>query len=744
MPSYRYGRRVFVLVLPLVVAVCSLCPLYAQQPAAQSVATADQLKTMAFQALKEGKFELTNDYLSRAASLTNDSTLTRMAAWTRQFEEQRQVFVSERNAEYEKAVKEAHLLLEKGKPLYAVGVAARAYSLSSDKDAFRKEPWVVQLLATARAMADDLEKSNQWVKSFLLYGQLAIIEPDVQEWNDRLKATERRLRLYSLYTPDQWKKLQEPEVREREEVEAILHPEKQTTRPATRPGEEESDVERIDWRDQVRDISMDLVTRALVNARASYFRDVGYRTMLIGGLKSLRILTTTPGLEVAFTSSELSKPAPRAAFLGHLDAAIARCEKAREQNEAELAHSIIVELREANDRTIRLPEQVLAREFAEGAFAALDPFSQMIWPADMDEFNKQTQGQFSGVGIQIQTDESGYLKVVNPLEDSPAWRAGVKPDYLVTHIDGKSTRWLSLNQAVRKITGPPGTTVTLTIRDTKGNVKDYKLERSTIKIESIKGYTTRPGGGWDFVIDPEQKIGYIRMAHFQPATTEDLDKAVAELSKQGVKGIILDLRHNPGGLLPTAISIVDRFISKGIIVSTRADREDSPNGPSSYPAKNDGDEIKMDVIVLVNQLSASASEILSGALKDHKRALIVGERTFGKGSVQVLYPLANRQAYLKLTTSHYYLPSGKCIHREEGAKEWGVDPDIRVEMTPEQMRAAMETRQEYDIRRDAADASASESNGNGSGKKKRDLLASDAQLSAALLLMRLQLAGAQL
>ena len=151
--------------------------------------------------------------------------------------------------------------------------------------------------------------------------------------------------------------------------------------------------------------------------------------------------------------------------------------------------------------------------------------------------------------------------------------------------------------------------------------------------------------------------------------------------------MILDLRYNPGGLLKAATDVSDKFLSNGVIVSTHADRK-TPNPPTVASAKPDDDEITVPMVVLVNQYSASASEIVSGALKDHNRALIVGERTFGKGSVQMLFPVADHKAYLKLTTSHYYLPSGRCIHREENSDTWGVDPDVTVEVTPEQMTAA--------------------------------------------------------
>jgi carboxyl-terminal processing protease len=377
----------------------------------------------------------------------------------------------------------------------------------------------------------------------------------------------------------------------------------------------------------------------------------------------------------------------------------------------------------------------------------------MIWPNDVEEFNKNTQGEFSGVGIQIQTDDDGSLKVVSPLEDSPGYKAGIKAGDIIAKINGKNAKGISLNQAVKNITGRPGTQVTLTIRSTDSSVKDYTITRQTIKVASVKGWSHKPGGGWDYFVDPQNKIGYVRMTQFTKLTTDEMEHALTDMQQQGVKGLILDLRYNPGGLLGTATEVCDKFLSGGVIVSTRADRE-TPNLAKKEFAKPDSDDVKdLPMVVLVNQYSASASEIVSGAMKDHHRALIVGERTFGKGSVQMLFPVSRENtgrpnAYLKLTTHHYYLPSGRCIHREENSQEWGVDPDVTVEMTPEQMRAAIDSRQELDVLRGAnTDAPAvveEKKPADGEKKEKKDPLSQDPQLSAALLMLRLQLAGAQL
>jgi carboxyl-terminal processing protease len=402
-------------------------------------------------------------------------------------------------------------------------------------------------------------------------------------------------------------------------------------------------------------------------------------------------------------------------------------------------------LRTVNQTTIQLPEEVLVNEFADGAFGELDPFSTMIWPGDLEDFNKSTQGEFSGVGIQIQSDDDGNLKVVSPLEDSPAYKAHIHAGDIITRINGKNAKNISINQAVKNITGPSGTTVLLTVKSPDGTVKDYTIRRDVIKVASIKGYQHLPGGGWDFFVDPDQKIAYVRMTNFTKDTDKELARAIGEMEKRGAKAMILDLRNNPGGLLTAATEVCDKFLSGGTIVSTRGERE-VPGTPPIEARAND-DDVKFPLIVLVNQMSASASEIVSGALQDQHRALVVGERTFGKGSVQMLFPLAGRSAALKLTTSHYYLPSGRCIHKEDTSTTWGVDPDLTVEMTTEQMRSAQEARQELEVLRDdtapAVPATVA-TTAPATMPAQQKLLSVDPQLSAAVLLLRLQLAGATL
>jgi carboxyl-terminal processing protease len=293
-----------------------------------------------------------------------------------------------------------------------------------------------------------------------------------------------------------------------------------------------------------------------------------------------------------------------------------------------------------------------------GMIKSLDPHSSLMTPEMYKELEVDTRGSFGGIGIEI-TIQKDVLTVVSPIEDTPAFQAGIKAGDQIIMIDGQSTKDMAIADAVKKMRGQKDTKVTLTIlRENMLKPQDFVLTRDIIKIKSVKSK----------IID--KHIGYIRLAAFQERTTEDLKKAVQELEVKTnpLKGLILDLRNNPGGLLTKAIEVSDVFMKDGTIVSTRGKTK---NMESKSLAHDDGNEPTCPIVIIVNEGTASAAEIVSGALQDNGRALIIGTQTFGKGSVQTIIPLEDGSA-LKLTTAKYYTPNGRSIQAE------GIAPDIIV------------------------------------------------------------------
>ncbi|MFH0753442.1 MAG: S41 family peptidase, partial [Candidatus Omnitrophota bacterium] len=295
-----------------------------------------------------------------------------------------------------------------------------------------------------------------------------------------------------------------------------------------------------------------------------------------------------------------------------------------------------------------------------GMLGALDPHSQFLTPEDYDELKTDTQGKFGGLGIEISIRD-GLLTVVTPIEDTPAWKVGVKAGDKIVKIEKELTRDMSLSQAVKKLRGDPGTTIHITVlRESEYKIFEFDIQREIIHVKDIK--------------DPQiitDNIAYLRLVEFREDSYEQMRKALLKLKQDGATALILDVRNNPGGLLNVAINISEIFLPAGkTIVSTKG-RHPSQNTLSI--SHNSADEFsEWPIVLLINEGSASGSEILAGALKDNKRAVTLGVKSFGKGSVQSVIPLPDGSG-LRLTTSKYFTPSGVCIH------EIGITPDIVVE-----------------------------------------------------------------
>ena len=352
-------------------------------------------------------------------------------------------------------------------------------------------------------------------------------------------------------------------------------------------------------------------------------------------------------------------------------------------------------------------EEVNDRELFEGALNGIvgqldDPYSAYEPPQQATEFRQHLDQKFGGIGIHVTFDEQKErLTVVSPMIGTPAYEAGVLAGDTILEIDGESTAGLKTEDALHLLRGEPGQPVRLTVQH-EGQSAPVTLEmkRAVINVPSVLGDTRDAEGRWQFVLESDPRIGYLRITTFGDQTLGELEQALQKLDARHVKGLILDLRGNAGGFLKTAVSTCDLFVQQGQIVSTRG--RDKTRIVDDYEATGKAPYTRWPIAVLVDHLTASASEIVSACLQDHHRAVVVGERTWGKGTVQNVIPLESGKSALKLTVATYWRPSEKNIHRVRDAKEsddWGVrpDPGFEVKLTEEQMRRVVEERHRRDV-----------------------------------------------
>lgn len=329
-------------------------------------------------------------------------------------------------------------------------------------------------------------------------------------------------------------------------------------------------------------------------------------------------------------------------------------------------------------------EQIDTDRLVEGAIRGLlrelDPYSGYISPTQLPTFERRNQGKYIGIGIEIGF-RNGRLVVIAPIEGSPAAEAGIASEDMILAIDGHDTKGLSVFDVEELLIGSPDTPVRLRVqREIDQEPLVFSITRGPVNLKTVRGFSRQPNGTWNYWIDPDRKIAYIRVANFLDSTMNDFERALVQLGTSEPAGLILDLRFNPGGIMQQAINLVDRFVERGLILSTVSRR----SAVREYFATRTHTMSHVRLAVLINSGSASSSEIVSGALQDHGRATIVGERSFGKGSVQHLIYLKGSGGAVKITTAHYQLPSGRILHRTPQnafSDSWGVLPDKPVKLS---------------------------------------------------------------
>ena len=590
-----------------------------------------------------------------------------------------------RAAEYAASLERLQREVAAGHLDKALKAAIEAHSIAPQPEALLERPDVAALIVDAHSAALAAEAQADWVEAGVLFGRLNLLFESTAKHRDDVKRVNDHLRVLALYAPEAFRELQRARAERAGDAKDAL-------------GKNPPDVEP--WQNRLRGINRDMLHQAVRTAAEQHIDHRGYGQLLAGSLRPLATLINTPALAQTFPG--LADDRKLDGFRRALAEAQADFDDPQRKFTEFRSLARLDGILAANRRTVNLPEAVMAFEMTEGALGTLDEFSSMYWPEDVDYLARSTQGAFSGVGIQI-SRKNEQLTVISPLNGTPAQKAGIRAGDVIATVNGADTASWSLNKAVREITGPRGTSVELGISRVGHEAPvAYSIRRDRIEIESIKGWRHDDAGGWDHWLDRSAGIGYVRLTQFIPQSLDKLDAAVASLRKDApLHSLVLDLRHNPGGLLTSAIQIVDRFVDQGPLLFTVDGDRDVQNAwnaraNSTYPG-----ELK--VVVLINRGSASASEIVSGALQDRGRALIVGDRSYGKGSVQDVkwFPSSRQIEYgLKVTTQYYQLPGGRIIHRTPDATQWGVDPDLAVEVTDQTVAWGLELRQEIDVLRE--------------------------------------------
>jgi carboxyl-terminal processing protease len=587
----------------------------------------------------------------------------------------------------------------------AVVASAEEYADEAQKQKLLSDPFVKEIFQKAKAKSAEYEAKGDWLESYITcYSWLGAIDEENQQYSDYSEQLIEKANIVSSFQDS----------------------------PC------ETSNERYEG------VKKEMFIQAINALNFNYVNPVDYRQMSLKAIKRCKMLAEV--MEASYEQIQENNQnfaRPRSDQLStwsaFLDALLDEVNQSLTGVTKDKFLEIFDKVLALNDVSVELSPNVLIAQFTEAALSSLDPYTVMVWPQQVQEFEKIMTNEFTGVGIEI-TKEKGLLTVTSLLPDTPAYYSGLDAGDIIEAADGEDTKDMSLTCAVRKITGPAGTEVTLTVKSPGDEQnRDITITRAKIVVPTIRGWQRTEQGGWLYVIDDENKIGYIRLTSFSSDTASNLERALVDLEAQGMRGLILDLRFNSGGLLDSAVAITDKFVGEGLIVSTR-----SRFGIPTYPvAHGRGTHPGYPLVVLINRYSASASEIVAGALADpkHERAVLVGERTHGKGSVQGIahYPDGNGQ--LKYTMAYYHLPSGQRVESRDameklGRDDWGVGPDVEVEFKSNEFRERLDIQRKNDVLvkadHDVAEVPLEK-------HSSEDVLAADAQLAVARLVVMTKL-----
>lgn len=609
----------------------------------------------------------------------------------------------------------------------AMRSALELWVLSTDKASVLDDPRVKKLVAEADAAARKSEQDGEWLVSSEMFSLLNALLEESGQYKPDLERQSRRLTMIRMYTPQRLWEMRNDRLKA--EGEKPLPPYNAT-------GD--------DFHEKLKGIDQDMVVRAIARA-TDHVEQVPTRRLLIGGIVAVETMIATNDLHRAFP--DLDNQTAKESMLTALRTEREQLGTPKKNAFGRVSEpgvgdidALLNRVLAVNDRTVKISHEALLHEFGNGAIDQLDEFSAIIWPDELNRFNRTTQGKFVGVGVQIELDDQSNVRVVTPLEGTPAFRAGIRAGDIIKKISGKSAYGMSIDQVVDHITGPDGTQVVLSIDrpendgaqtadaltgdtgqpaaveagkgegaakpEKKFHEMEFAINRQLINVVSVKGWKRKGTreDAWDWFIDPQNRIGYVRLTQFSEKTAEELRRAVGQMQKEGLNGLVLDLRFNPGGYLDQAVQVANLFVDNGVVVAMQG-----PNGRAESPEMAKSNVARLQhtpVVVLINEGSASASEIVSGTLQHYGRTgdvnvMILGQRSYGKGSVQKVFGLSD-DAAMKLTMQYYAIPDSampgyRIIHRKPGAHEWGITPNLAVEMLPKQTSDSILLRRNADV-----------------------------------------------
>ncbi|MCD6175303.1 MAG: S41 family peptidase [Planctomycetes bacterium] len=544
-------------------------------------------------------------------------------------------------------------------------IRAREYALEDQKAALLDDPFVQDVLEKMKVNADADEQEGKWLDAYAhCYSWLMAIFDGDEIYQDK---TEELIELSS--------------------IELGM---KDSTCGETA-------TERYEG------IQAEMFLRALQLLSGNYVHEIDCQQMITKSLKRCRLLgevleKTQEFLAWSATKEQVAEwNIGLETFQPGDNQPSQNSEKAGPESLVRILENVLA----LNAITLKLPEGVVVAHFTEASLASLDPFTNLVWPWNVKDFEKSMTQQFSGIGVEI-SKRTGVLKVISLLPDTPAYKSGLDADDEIVAVNGEPTKEMTIYCAVSKITGPKGSKVVLTIRrPSTGETNDVTIRRDRIVVQPLRGWTRDASGDWNYWIDPANQIGYMRLTQFTENSGPDIDEVLRKLEKKGLKGLVLDLRFNSGGYLQASADVVDLFVTEGVIV-----KSNPRQGLATYEiAHRSGTHPDYPLVVLINGSSASASEIVAGALQDpqYRRATLVGHRSYGKGSVQIVNPyFTGGGSQLKYTIAYYHLPSNQRVKNryeieKEGRTDWGIAPDVEVKMRSNEIKEMIDIQRHNDV-----------------------------------------------